>query len=296
MTTRSPRRPYRPTKQEEQRPKPGVRSLIRRDAVVRSPRLPDFVIAAGTQFERWRHWCPYGIWTCADGREVLFNRDYVPIFERRPGALGRVADHAEWVAWVRQDFFFNDTNSPVSWWSVPSWEWQPVVIRINKLFVKWALSPLPPRPRNKRASSPRRRRLWEEREQAQQIRRARKLRTPREIVRKHNIQGKLRNYLLHGEPQFELRGIDEEDQWRRYDRKVMWMARCLHERDVPHVVSKEEAFIMLRESSWNRHRGKWRGDDKLWRTIELAWAEPFTPWSQQRRLSGHPTEEGRGSE
>lgn len=92
-----------------------------------SPRPSDFVIAAGTQFERWRFWCPYGQWTCADGRRVLFNRHYTPIYERRPGALGRVADHSEWVPWVRQEHFFNDGTSPVSWWSIPSWQWQPVV-------------------------------------------------------------------------------------------------------------------------------------------------------------------------
>jgi len=26
-----------------------------------------------TAFGRWRLNCPYGMWTCADGREVLFN-------------------------------------------------------------------------------------------------------------------------------------------------------------------------------------------------------------------------------
>jgi hypothetical protein len=28
---------------------------------------------------------PYGMWTCADSRQVLFNRRYRPILERRPG-------------------------------------------------------------------------------------------------------------------------------------------------------------------------------------------------------------------
>jgi hypothetical protein len=43
MTTRSPRRPYRPRKQEEQRPKPGARALIRRDAAVHSPPIASTV-------------------------------------------------------------------------------------------------------------------------------------------------------------------------------------------------------------------------------------------------------------
>ena len=34
-------------------------------------------------------WLPYGRWRCADGREVLFNRFYEPIWER----TGRVVRH-----------------------------------------------------------------------------------------------------------------------------------------------------------------------------------------------------------
>jgi hypothetical protein len=124
-------------------------ALERRDDVRRSPRLPDFVIAAGTQFERWRFWVPYGRWTCADGREVLFNRDYTPIYERHPSQLGRVAQHDEWVPWVAQEWFFNDGTSPVSYGHIPLWQWQPVVSRINDLLVRWALPPLLPPPRKR---------------------------------------------------------------------------------------------------------------------------------------------------
>jgi hypothetical protein len=260
---------------------------------MRSPDTPDrrcaqadFVIAAGTQFERWRFWCPYGQWTCGDGRRVLFNRDYCPIYERHPSQLGRVAQHDEWVPWVRQEWFFSDADSPVSWCSVPAWQWQPVVRRINHLLVGWALAPLSPRPRNKRASSPRRRRRWQEREQAQRIRRALPP-TPRQLCAKHKIIGKLRNYLLHVKPPVEL--LDDDDGWRRLDAVHWWQARALLEREVP----EEEAFILLRESPWNRHRRDPRGDDKVCRLIAKAWAEPFTPWSEQRRLSAHPTERER---
>jgi hypothetical protein len=250
-----------------------------------------FVLAAGTQFERWRFWVPYGQWTCADGRLVLFNRNYTPIYERRPDALGRVADHSEWVEWLRQEFFFNDGNSPVSWWYVPAWEWQPVVRHINKLLVDWALPTLPPRPRNKRTSSLRRQRLWQEREQA----RARRPPTPRQLCVKHHITGKLRNYLLYVKPPAELfDALDADVGWRRLDDVHWWQARCLLERGVP----EDEAFILLRESPWNRHRHEmrdapWRGDDKVRRLIAKAWAEPFTPWSEQQRLSAHP-HRGRG--
>src|SRR5262245_49807512 len=71
-----------------------------------------------TAFGRWRLWCPYGLWTCADGREVLFNRYYRPIYERYPGQIARIA-HDEWVPWKKQEHFFNDGNAPVSYWSVP---------------------------------------------------------------------------------------------------------------------------------------------------------------------------------
>jgi hypothetical protein len=55
---------------------------------------------------------PYGIWTCADGREVLFNRRYRPLWERRPGTSATAANPDEWVSWKTQSWFFNDGNLP----------------------------------------------------------------------------------------------------------------------------------------------------------------------------------------
>jgi hypothetical protein len=54
---------------------------------------------------------PYGKWTCADGREVLFNRFYEPIWHRLPGALfARPADAGEWVKGIeKHDYFYDDT-------------------------------------------------------------------------------------------------------------------------------------------------------------------------------------------
>jgi hypothetical protein len=58
---------------------------------------------------------PYGVWVCADGRQVLFNRDYLPIWQRRGiGHYGTEADPFEWVHWVRQGWFFDDGTSPLS--------------------------------------------------------------------------------------------------------------------------------------------------------------------------------------
>src|SRR5260221_14513443 len=81
-----------------------------------------------TKFERWRFWLPYGCWTCADGREVLFNRRYVPIYERRPGEPARVADHDEWVPWTEQRWLFTDRDAP---WVSPPWERATTLKRID---------------------------------------------------------------------------------------------------------------------------------------------------------------------
>ncbi len=55
---------------------------------------------------------PYGKWTCADGREVLFNRGYKPIWQRLGGCVS-AADRNEWVKWEKQEWFYTDFNSPV---------------------------------------------------------------------------------------------------------------------------------------------------------------------------------------
>jgi hypothetical protein len=51
---------------------------------------------------------PYGMWTCEDGREVLFNRFYKPIWQRLPGKPPQPADPNEWVPWKRQRWFYDD--------------------------------------------------------------------------------------------------------------------------------------------------------------------------------------------
>jgi hypothetical protein len=54
---------------------------------------------------------PYGKWTCADGREVLFNRFYEPIYHRRGGAAAEPVDRNEWVRWEKQEWFYDDSYS-----------------------------------------------------------------------------------------------------------------------------------------------------------------------------------------
>jgi hypothetical protein len=61
----------------------------------------------------FRRWLPYGKWTCADGRQVLFNRAYRPIWERSPGQPAKPADVEEWVEeLVREEWFYNDGCRP----------------------------------------------------------------------------------------------------------------------------------------------------------------------------------------
>jgi hypothetical protein len=64
--------------------------------------------------EIMRRELPYGIWRCADGREVLFNRRYRPLMSRYPGQMAQEADPMEWIDWVDQQWFYCN-NAP--WWS-----------------------------------------------------------------------------------------------------------------------------------------------------------------------------------
>ena len=58
---------------------------------------------------RWQL-LPYGMLTCADGRTVLFNRRYKPIWQRTGlGEAAVPADPEEWVPYVKQIWFNPDT-------------------------------------------------------------------------------------------------------------------------------------------------------------------------------------------
>jgi hypothetical protein len=56
---------------------------------------------------------PYGRWTCADGTEFLFNRDYRPLWKKRPDGLVVAADPDEQVNFLKQEFFFEDHTFPL---------------------------------------------------------------------------------------------------------------------------------------------------------------------------------------
>lgn len=55
---------------------------------------------------------PYGKWTCADGTEVLYNRDYCPIWTKSPDGKISGIDPDFWVNYEKDDHFFKDSNAP----------------------------------------------------------------------------------------------------------------------------------------------------------------------------------------
>ena len=63
-------------------------------------------------FRPMRLYLPYGRWRCDNGTEVLFNRDYRPLWQKSASGTITVADPDEWITFSRQEWFFGDTNSP----------------------------------------------------------------------------------------------------------------------------------------------------------------------------------------
>lgn len=66
-------------------------------------------------FKPMRLYLPYGKWICADGREVLFNRDYCPIWEKSPdGIVTSIAPDTH-VHYKTSEHFYDDGSvSPYS--------------------------------------------------------------------------------------------------------------------------------------------------------------------------------------
>lgn len=53
---------------------------------------------------------PYGIWRTSDGREVVFDRHYRPMWQRTPGNRSAAADPAEQVDFVAQRWFWTGST------------------------------------------------------------------------------------------------------------------------------------------------------------------------------------------
>jgi hypothetical protein len=62
------------------------------------------LVASRQEFYRWAA-LPYGSWICQDGRIVLFNRFYEPIWQKIGNEVSR-ADPKEWIMGVAVEVFF----------------------------------------------------------------------------------------------------------------------------------------------------------------------------------------------
>jgi hypothetical protein len=53
----------------------------------------------------------YGIWDLADGREVLFDRGYSPLYIRRPGEAAEISEPRRPQGIIKESFFWADRDS-----------------------------------------------------------------------------------------------------------------------------------------------------------------------------------------
>jgi hypothetical protein len=60
---------------------------------------------------------PYGKWTCKDGREVLFDRGYCPLYSKRPGEPAEIAEPNDYPDGAKTEHFWLDgrTQPERSW-------------------------------------------------------------------------------------------------------------------------------------------------------------------------------------
>jgi hypothetical protein len=64
------------------------------------------------KFMPMRLYMPYGLWTLPDGSEVLFNRNYCPIWKRSPsGEVDNIAPEL-WVRYVKEQWYFREGTEP----------------------------------------------------------------------------------------------------------------------------------------------------------------------------------------
>lgn len=60
-----------------------------------------------------RLYLPYGKWSCVDGTEVLFNRDYCPIWARMPSGKAITLDPDTWISYTGESVhYYDDGNRP----------------------------------------------------------------------------------------------------------------------------------------------------------------------------------------
>ena len=55
---------------------------------------------------------PYGVWRTVDGREVMFDRKYRPMWQRQAGGRATPADPAEWVQRIAEQQWLWEDRTP----------------------------------------------------------------------------------------------------------------------------------------------------------------------------------------
>ena len=65
-----------------------------------------------SDFKPMRLALPYGKWTCSDGTEVLFNRDYSPIWERPANGAVKIVTPGNDVNHESSEHFYDDATAP----------------------------------------------------------------------------------------------------------------------------------------------------------------------------------------
>jgi hypothetical protein len=65
-----------------------------------------------SDFKPMRLYLPYGKWKCDDGREVLFNRDYCPIWEKSADGSVAVIQPDVYVKHEMSEHYYNDRTAP----------------------------------------------------------------------------------------------------------------------------------------------------------------------------------------
>jgi len=67
----------------------------------------------GLKFRPMRLLLPYGKWTCVDGTEVLFNRDYCPIWARSKNGIVSPIAPDNWIEYEGEpEYYFDDGTAP----------------------------------------------------------------------------------------------------------------------------------------------------------------------------------------
>jgi hypothetical protein len=84
----------------------------------------------------------YGLWTCPDGRQVLFDRNYKPMWQRYLDQPATPADPSEWVLFAKEEWFF---GYPAPWTHPINYAVKQVMTRCEAVLAEWGVQNAPSR-------------------------------------------------------------------------------------------------------------------------------------------------------